>query len=236
MVKHFCKGAKSAGAEIEYIKLKDMKINSCTGCYTCWTKTPGECIFQDDMTSLRLKFRKADLIIFASPLYIFNVTGIMKNFLDRILPNIKPYLLIEEGETRHTHRYPEDKQQGFVVFSAAGFPEVEHNFDGLKGMFRCLHSHFEKSFLMGEFYMPGAEPIAQPVYAERRRRVEQVCSNAGEQVVKEGKINIEFMQVVSDIEISQKTFQEQTDYFWESLDGKTSYLKGSPKLEYTSDI
>ena len=235
MVKHFCKGAKSAGAEIEYVKLKDMKINSCTGCYTCWTKTPGECIFQDDMTDLRLKFRKADLIIFASPLYIFNVTGIMKNFLDRILPNLKPYMLIEEGETKHPHRYPEDKQQGFVVFSAAGFPEVEHNFDGLKAMFRCFHSHFEKTSLMGEFYMPGAELLSRPVYAERRMKVEEACDNAGEQVVKEGKINMEFMEAVSDVEISQKKFQEQADYFWESLDGKASYLKDSPRLEYTND-
>ena len=233
MVNYFCRGAKSAGAEVEYVKLKDMKINSCTGCYTCWTKTPGECIFKDDMTDLRLKFRKADLIIFASPLYIFNVTGIMKNFLDRILPNMKPYMLIEEGETRHPHRYPEDKQQGFVVFSAAGFPEVDHNFDGLKGMFRCLHSHLETSFLMGEFYMPGAELIAQPVYVERRKKVEQVCYNAGEQVVKEGKINMEFMEAVSDVEITQKIFQEQADYVWKSLDGKASYLKSFPKLEYT---
>jgi len=204
MVNHFCRGAKSAGAEIEYVKLKDMKINSCTGCYTCWTKTPGECIFQDDMTDLRLKFRKADLIIFASPLYIFNVTGVMKTFLDRLIPVLKPYMLIEEGETRHPHRYPEDKQQGFVVFSAAGFPEVEHNFDGLKGMFRCLHSHSEKSFLMGEFYMPGAELISEPVYAERRKKIEQVCYNAGEQVVKEEKINMELMEAVSDVGITQK--------------------------------
>lgn len=230
MVNHFCRGAKSAGAEIDYITLKDMQINSCTGCYTCWTKTPGECIFQDDMTDLRLKFRKADLIVLASPLYTFNVTGIMKNFLDRILPNIKPYMLIENGNTRHPHRYPEDKQQGFVVFSAAGFPEVEHNFDGLKGMFRCIHSHSEKSFLMGEFFMPGAELISQPVYAERRMKIEQVCYNAGEQVVKEGKINREFMGAVSDVEITQKKFQEQADYFWESLDGKASYLKSSFKM------
>lgn len=235
MVNHFCRGAKLAGAEIEYVKLKDMQINPCTGCYTCWTKTPGECIFQDDMTDLRLKFRKADLIIFASPLYIFNVTGIMKNFLDRLLPNMKPYMLIENGETRHPHRYPEDRQQGFVVFSAAGFPEVDHNFDGLKGMFRCFHSHYEKSFIMGEFYMPGAELISQPVYAERRMKVEKVCHNAGEQVVKEGKINMEFMEAVSDMVITQKKFQEQADYFWESLDGKASYLKNSPKLEYTND-
>ena len=224
----------AAGAEIEYFKLKDRKINSCTGCYTCWTKTPGECMFKDDMTDLRLKFRKADLIIFASPLYIFNVTGIMKNFLDRTLPNIKPYMIIQDGETRHPHRYPEDKQQGFVVFSAAGFPEVDHNFDGLKTMFRCFHSHSEKTFLMGEFFMPGAELISQPVYEERRMKIERACSNAGEHVVKEGKVSREFMRVVSDVEITQKKFQEQADYFWESLDGKASYLKSTHKLEYTT--
>ena len=117
------------------------------------------------------------------------------------------------------------------MFSAAGFPEVNHNFDGLKGMFRCFHSHSEKSFLMGEFYMPGAELISQPVYAERRKKIEQVCYNAGEQVVKEGKINMEFMEAVSDVEITQKKFQEQADYVWESLDGKGSYLKSFPKLE-----
>ncbi|MBT3368570.1 MAG: flavodoxin family protein, partial [Nitrospina sp.] len=187
-----------------------------------------------DMTDLRLKSRKADLVVFASPLYIFSVTGIMKNFLDRIVPNMKPYMLIENGETKHPHRYPEDRQQGFVVFSAAGFPEVEHNFDGLKGMFRCLHSHSEQASLMGEFYMPGAELIAQPVYGERRMRVEQACYEAGEQVVTIGKIDIACMETVSDPGISQKKFQEQADYFWGSLDGKGSYLKSSHRLEYAN--
>ena len=82
--------ALSAGAKMEHIKLKNKNIHPCTGCYTCWTKTPGECIFDDDMTDLRYKFRTADLIIFASPLYVYSVTGIMKNFLDRLVPNLMP--------------------------------------------------------------------------------------------------------------------------------------------------
>ncbi len=232
IVNHFCQGAKSEGAAIEYIKLKDCKIKSCVGCYTCWTKTPGECVFKDDMADLRKKYRKADLVILASPLYIFNVTGLMKNFLDRLLPNMKPYMLIDDGVTKHPHRFAEDKEQGFVVFSAAGFPEVEHNFDGLKGMFRCWHSHYEKSFLMGEFYLPGAELITQPVYGERRKKIEQACFQAGKQAVAEGKIDSGYMQTVANVEITQTKFQEQADYFWESLDGKQSYLKNTPKLEY----
>jgi len=52
--------------------------------------------------------------------------------------------------------------------------------------------------------------------------------------LKDMKINRQFMEAVSDVEITQKKFQEQADYFWESLDGKTSYLKSSSKLEYTN--
>ncbi len=43
---------------------------------------------------------------------------------------------------------------------------------------------------------------------------------------------MEFMEAVSDIETLQNKFKEQADYFWEPLDGKTSYLKVSPRLEY----
>ena len=67
-------------------------------------------------------------------------------------------------------------------------------------------------------------------------KVEEACYNAGEQVVKAGKINMELMEAVSDVEITQKKFQEQADYFWESLDGKASYLKSSSKLEYSNGL
>lgn len=232
MVKHFCKGAQAEGAEIETIRLKTQKIKPCRGCYTCWTKTPGVCVIKDDMTELLLKHRAADLIVFASPLYIFNVTGIMKVFLDRLLPVMKPYMMIKDGETSHPHRYDEDQDQGFVVFSAAGFPEVEHNFDGMVGMFRCMHTHFEKSFLMAEFYMPAAEIIVQPVYEVRRNKIKTSCFEAGRQVVNEGKIDPEFMQAVSDPGLSRKKFQEQANMFWKSMDGKIAFYKNAPMLKY----
>ena len=234
MVNHFCAGAQSVGAHVEHVKLIKQNIHPCTGCYTCWTKTPGQCIFEDDMAELRLKFRMADLILFASPLYVFSVTGIMKSFLDRIIPNIQPYMQKCNGGTRHPHRFADDKKQGFIVFSAAGFPEVAGNFDGLKSMFRCFHSHSEKTFLMGEFFLPGAELISQPVYTERRQRIEQACHQAGKQAILEGKITPVLMETVSDPEISQANFQEYANYFWESLDGKAAYKKGAPKLEYNS--
>ena len=43
------------------------------------------------------------------------------------------------------------------------------------------------------------------------------------------------MEAVSDVEITQKKFQEQADYLWESLDGKAPYRKSSPKLGYNNN-
>ncbi len=234
MVNNFCKGLQEAGAEVEFIKLKNKKINPCSGCYQCWTQTPGECIYKDDMTELRKKIRNADLVIFSSPLYFFNVTGIMKNFLDRLLPNMKPYMLIKNGQTQHPHRYEEDKEQGFVVFSASGFPEIEHNFDGLKSSFRCYSNHMEKASLMGEFFLPAAEFIVQSVYKKRRDKIAEACATAGKQIVNDGKINIDLMLTVADSGLSKATFKDQTNNFWKSLEGRKSYLKEVPKLQRDS--
>jgi multimeric flavodoxin WrbA/putative sterol carrier protein len=237
ITKHFCKGAKDAGANIEYIKLKEKKINHCDGCYSCWTKTPGECIHKDDMTELRKKYREADLVVFASPLYIFNVTGIFKNFMDRLLPVLKPYMLIsKQGHTMHPDRYPELGEQGFVVFSAAGFPDVQHNFDGLTGMFRMWDSHNENMYMMGEFYLTAAEIIAQPVYRKRKEKIAETCYNAGKQVVSEGKIDRQFMKTVTNPGSSKKVFQSQADNFWESLESKKTFFSGMPKLKYEVEM
>jgi putative sterol carrier protein len=232
MVDQFVAGAKSAGAEVREYKLSELEIKDCTGCYTCWTKTPGECVTRDIMDELRVEFRSADLVVFASPLYIFNVTGIMKTFMDRLLPIMKPYMLLdpEDGHILHPDRYPEHGKQGLVVFSASGFPDVENNFDGLKAMYRAFASHSEPAELMGEFFLTAAEILAQPVYRDRRAKVEQACYNAGVQVVKEGKIDYQHMADVSNPGISHKTFQSQADAFWESMDGKKAYLRGVPKI------
>ena len=237
MVSHFIEGAKQAGANVEYFKLKNYNIKECTGCYTCWSKTPGTCIFDhkkvgDDMQMLRKKYREADLVVFASPLYIFNVSGTLKTFMDRLLPILQPYMLLNnQGDIMHPDRYPEKGEQGFVVFSAAGFPEVAHNFDGLTGMFRAWDSHNENTHLMGEFYMPAAELIVQPIYQKRKELIKNLCVKAGKQIVAKGFIDKEIMHKIQDPLISKETFQNQADAFWEYLDGKRSYLASVPKID-----
>ena len=116
MVEEFLAGAKDAGAEVESIQLADKKINHCIGCFACWIKTPGECCHDDDQAELLKKFIGSDIVVLATPLYVDNVTGIMKDFLDRLIPILDPHFTVDEhGETTHVERYEEYPE--FVVIT-----------------------------------------------------------------------------------------------------------------------
>ncbi|MDD5145242.1 MAG: flavodoxin family protein [Candidatus Pacebacteria bacterium] len=74
----------ASGCYYEIILLKDKKIKPCAACGGCYKSH--KCVVNDDMQELYEKLPKADIIILASPTFFANVTGIMKNFIDRCLP------------------------------------------------------------------------------------------------------------------------------------------------------
>ena len=225
MADKFTEGAESAGAKVEKFVLRELGINECVGCYTCWTKTPGTCIIKDPMNELLMKYREADLIVFASPLYVFNVTAHLKVFMDRSLPLLVPYMKENpEGQIVHPGRYPESDKQGFVVFSAAGFPDIDGNFDGLKGMFRAWDKHHEGAGMLGEFYLPAAEMLSVPIFSDRKAIVEKACFDAGVQAVNEGRIDFRHMSAITDIMMDSDEFMRQANIFWSTLDGGKSYM------------
>ena len=230
MADSFVAGAETAGAQVETVWLKGKKINYCQGCYTCWTKTPGVCIYRDDMAELLEKVRAADLVVYVSPLYVYSIAAPLKVFLDRLLPNIKPYMVSTDGLTHHPARFKTDPEQGFVIFSAGGFPEVEGNFDGIRAIMRSMSTHGEKTKLMAEFYLPAAELLSIPVYRERRERTVKACFQAGVEAVEKGVIEQRLTDIVADPGVGQATFMEQANVFWETLDGKKAYLKEVPPL------
>jgi multimeric flavodoxin WrbA len=69
--------------EFEYIFLKDMDLGICHGCRLCMDKGEKFCPWKDDREMMEQKLHEADGVIFASPTYLGNVSGLMKNFLDR---------------------------------------------------------------------------------------------------------------------------------------------------------
>lgn len=68
--------------DTELCTASSVKIKECLGCTDCFTK--GSCILIDDMEQLKATMLSSDIIIFGSPVYLWQVSGNMKNFIDRI--------------------------------------------------------------------------------------------------------------------------------------------------------
>jgi multimeric flavodoxin WrbA len=73
--------------EYEIVRLSEYKLGTCQGCKLCLDKGEELCPFKDDRDILIEKMEKSDGVIFASPNYSFQVSALMKIFLDRLAFN-----------------------------------------------------------------------------------------------------------------------------------------------------
>ncbi|HSW61476.1 MAG TPA: NAD(P)H-dependent oxidoreductase [bacterium] len=68
----------------EYVMLMDADVKICAGCFNCLAKGIEFCPLKDDIPSIISKIKDSDGVIFATPVYVVNVTPNMKNFIDRL--------------------------------------------------------------------------------------------------------------------------------------------------------
>ena len=83
LLEEVLKGANSTGHETKRLDLKDMDIQPCKGCLACKKPHATGCVQKDDMPQVLAAVREADLLIFATPMYWWNLTGPLKNAVDR---------------------------------------------------------------------------------------------------------------------------------------------------------
>ncbi|RJR39546.1 MAG: hypothetical protein C4576_21620 [Desulfobacteraceae bacterium] len=230
MMNNLVIGMREAGADVEVIDLRKKKVNPCSGCFTCWTKTPGVCIHKDDMTrELFPKFIGSDLVVYGSPLYHFTVNGTMKRFIERTLPILEPFLNEAGGRTWHPVRHPFPKA---VFLSVAGFPEMSV-FDQLSGWVRFVFGRGGN--LVAEIYRPGAEGLVVPYFKEKSQEVLEAVKKAGREIVHEMKVAPETMaRVTQDITVDKETMRKMANLMWKSCiaEGMTPrefMEKGTPR-------
>lgn len=80
----FAKGAKSSGCDVEVVSLKNKKINYCLGCLHC--QETQKCVITDDMGPILKKIALSEVVVFATPVYFYEMAGQMKTLLDRTNP------------------------------------------------------------------------------------------------------------------------------------------------------
>ena len=90
MVDAFTEGAKAAGHEVEVLQVGKMKIGGCLGCEYCHGKGEGKCIQKDDMEKVMPAYKDCDMIVFASPIYYFDVTAQLSAAIQRVYAIGKP--------------------------------------------------------------------------------------------------------------------------------------------------
>ncbi|TVQ16462.1 MAG: flavodoxin family protein [Bacteroidetes bacterium] len=114
-----------AGNEIQYFPLANMQIKHCTGCWTCWWKTPGLCIWQDDADTIFESVINSDLVVFASPILAGFTSSLLKRLQDRLIVLIHPYIQLVQGECHHRKRYDSYPDFGLLLSKDADSDEED---------------------------------------------------------------------------------------------------------------
>jgi multimeric flavodoxin WrbA len=191
----FLEGMREAGAEVELFYTRKLNIEPCTGEFYCWIKTPGECYQKDDMLMLLPKLREADFRVYATPVYVWGVTGTMKNLMDRMLPRVQPFIELYNGHCRHPLREG-TKPSKIVLVSSCGFWEID-NSDPLlvqmKTYCKVTGCEFVGALLRSHAgaLMPMIE-MGAPI-----DDIFEAAKEAGRQLVKDGEMSAETLNIVS---------------------------------------
>lgn len=88
LLEQLMQGAANAGAQTSIFYPNELNLAGCQGCRAC--KTAGHCVVQDDMQKVYQAINKADTLIFASPVYMWQMTAQLKLVMDRLYAYLKP--------------------------------------------------------------------------------------------------------------------------------------------------
>jgi multimeric flavodoxin WrbA len=211
----FLDGMREAGAEVELLYTRKLKINPCQGEFNCWVKTPGTCFQKDDMQLLLPKLAEADIWVLATPLYVDGMTGPMKNLVDRVLPLVEPFFELRDGHCRHPAR--RDTTHGKIVLvSNCGFWEMD-NFDPLVTHVRAMCKNAGMEFAGALLRPQGPALKAMLDMGAPVNDIFEASREAGRQLVSDGEMSRETLDIVSRellplemyVQVVNESFQRQ---------------------------
>jgi multimeric flavodoxin WrbA len=169
------------------------------------------------MKTILPKIQGADVIVFATPVYVDGMPGTLKNLIDRLIPMIEPYFVMQDKHCRHPPRQPH-KQSKVVLVSNCGFWEKD-NFDPLVMHIQAICKNACWEFA-GAILRPHGEAFG---YMIRKgisvQDILDAAKNAGKELVRTGKISEENMKIVSRDLVPLETYVEMTNKgFKQALD------------------
>ena len=196
----FLRGIKKNGShEISVMNIFEMKISSCRGCFGCWQVKNKHCVIDDDQNQILDLYPEMDLIIWSFPLYCFGMPSHIKAVLDRTIPLNQMKMEIVDGRTRHLPMVDFSKIHT-VVISGCGFPNYEHNFEGLSRQCDLCFGNLTKIFVPETplLNIPEAKPVTEPKVL--------AFENAGEEYAKNFSLSPETIENLQSLMISKEDY------------------------------
>lgn len=152
----------SAPIEIETIHLGQQRIEPCRGCRVCFDRGEEKCPVKDDIQAIKSKMQAADGIMVASPIYVDDVSGITKNWIDRLA---------------HACHRPEFAGKSAFSIVTVGSTRFKHALDTINMALRCWGFHVagQAGFKTGALMEPEA---MNAQYSEKAREVAETFFRA----------------------------------------------------------
>lgn len=128
------KGAREAGHDVEFLTLRGKDIRFCIGCLSC--QKTGHCVLKDDVPEIMAKVKEAEVIVFATPIYYYEMSGQMKTLLDRLNP-------LYDSDYKFRDIY--------MIATAAENEDttIEKAYNGLLGWVDCFERATLKGYVFG---------------------------------------------------------------------------------------
>jgi multimeric flavodoxin WrbA len=200
----FIQGMIDAGSDVELFYASRLKVKPCTcGELYCWNKMPGECCIKDNMQLLYPKIREADILIMATPVYI-PLPGEMQNIINRLVALLDPVLEFREGRTRA--RFRKDVGIRKIVLVSTGGWWEKANFGTV---LRIVEEFAEDAGVefAGAVLRPHANLMKEKNELTRDgETVLNAVRRAGYELIKDGVMNNEILDLISRPLISQEEF------------------------------
>lgn len=149
---------RKKGSSSVVLNLREMRVNHCIGCYTCWLKTPGKCVFNDDGPKILKEYIDSDLVLYASPLIMGFISSLLKSVQERCLPLVHPFLRVENDRMRHLSRYDKYPAIALLLDQTGEFDQVSSEI--VEKVFRSSNS---RKFLFTKTIENSPEEVAYAI-------------------------------------------------------------------------
>lgn len=145
LIAAFTQGAEKSGNTVVCFDLQKMNIQGCLGCLGGGKDSFSPCVQKDDMSKIYPVYEDADVVVLASPMYYWSVTGQLKCTFDRL------FAVAEKNSN-----YVNPSKMCVILMAAEG--DSEENFEPVKHYYHALLDHMGW-MNMGEVYAGGVMSI-----------------------------------------------------------------------------